>query len=685
MPNRLENETSPYLRQHANNPVDWYPWGPDALSRARTEGKPILVSIGYSACHWCHVMAHESFEDERTAALMNENFVNIKVDREERPDVDSIYMEAVQALTGSGGWPLNVFLTPDARPFFGGTYFPPQPRHGLPSWTQVVEGVAETFAERADDVVHNAQVLTRVIEQAQRQGVSEEPLTTGVLEEAYAAVVEQFEMRLGGFGNAPKFPQPLGLEFVLRMYSRTHDPKAVEFLNVTLGRMADGGMYDQLGGGFHRYSVDDIWLVPHFEKMLYDNALLARIYIAAFVATGEVRYRQVAEETLDYLLRDLRSPDGAFYSAQDADSEGVEGKFYVWSFEELVTLLGEDDARLAADLYRITPEGNFEGVNILTRASTIEDVAQRVGQPVDEVTARLERARSTLLKARESRVPPNTDTKILAGWNALAIRSLAEAGRVLDRPDYLEAAQRAMRFLLKALRPDGRLVRNYHDGPGTIGAFLEDYSFILEALIALYMTVFDRECLHEARALVQEMIDLFWDDEDGAFFDTAGESNDLVVRPRGLFDNPIPSGNSAAAFALLRLEALTGSTEYGDRAATVFRAARKLLTRAPLGVSYMLSALDFHLSSPIQIAIAGPVDSSATQAFVRAVYERYLPNAVVAIGHPGSAPLLENRELRDGQPTAYVCERFVCRLPVTTVHELGSQLDALTRGTSSIA
>lgn len=678
MPNRLELETSPYLRQHAQNPVDWYPWGPDALATARAEGKPILVSIGYSACHWCHVMAHESFEDERTAAIMNRNFVNIKVDREERPDVDSIYMEAVQALTGSGGWPLNVFLTPDARPFFGGTYFPPQPRHGLPSWTQVVEGVAETFAERNEDVLHNAQVLTQVISQAQRQGESSESLSFGVVEEAYTAAAGQFDLRAGGFGPAPKFPQPLGLEFVLRMYHHNGDAKVLEFLHLTLERMADGGIYDQIGGGFHRYSVDDVWLVPHFEKMLYDNALLARLYTAAFVATGRERYREVAQETLDYLLRDLRASEGAFYSAQDADSEGVEGQYYVWTPAELVAALGEQDANRVARFYGVTSQGNFERKTILTRASTVQAWAEQAGMSLDEAEANLKRVRATLLKIRASRIAPATDTKILAGWNALAIRSLAEAGRIFDRTDYLDAAHTAMRFVLTALRPEGRLVRSYHDGAGKIDGFLEDYAFCIEALLGLYMTAFDRAYLHQAQELTREMIDRFWDGEHGAFFDTAADAHDLVVRPRSLYDNPIPSGNSAAAFALLRLEALTGSAQYGDRAVTVFRAARAHLPRSPLAFSYMLSALDFYLSTPIQIAIAGQPASSDTQALVRAVHQRYLPNAVIAVGEPDSVPLLEGRALQDGHATAYVCRHFVCRVPVTTDLELGNQLDSLT-------
>jgi uncharacterized protein len=678
MPNRLAHQTSPYLLQHADNPVDWYPWGAEALQRAKNEQKPILVSIGYSACHWCHVMAHESFEDEPTAALMNAHFVNIKVDREERPDVDSIYMEAVQALTGSGGWPLNVFLTPDARPFFGGTYFPPQPRHGLPSWTQIVEGIAETFAERPDDILHNAQVLTQFIQQAQHQGESDEALNRDVVVEAYSSVIGQFDRRNGGFGQAPKFPQPLGLDFVLRMWSHNHNPEVLQFLHLTLHRMADGGMYDQLGGGFHRYSVDNIWLVPHFEKMLYDNALLARTYTDAYAATGDARYREVATETLDYILRDLRSPEGAFYSAQDADSEGVEGRFYVWTPGEVDAVLNADDARLAREMYGITAQGNFEGKTILTRAAAAEELASRMGISVGEFSARLQRIRAALLDALAQRIPPGTDTKILAGWNSLAIRSLAQASQVLERPDYLEAAQTAMRFLLTALRPNGRLVRSYREYAGTVGGFLEDYAFCLEALLALYMAAFDDEYLHEAEAMAREMVDRFGDSAAGAFFDTAVDSDDLVVRPRSLFDNPIPSGNSAAAFALLRLEALTGESHYRERATAVFQAGGKLLTRAPLGVSYLLSALDFYLSTPLQIAIAGPVDSAATQELVRTVYQRFLPNSVLSVGPPGSAPLLADRQLRGNAPTAYVCEHFACRLPVTSAAELAGQLDTFT-------
>ena len=679
MTNRLAGETSPYLRQHAENPVDWYPWGPEALRAAQDAKKPILVSIGYSACHWCHVMAHESFEDEQTAALMNEHFINIKVDREERPDVDSIYMEAVQALTGSGGWPLNVFLTPDARPFFGGTYFPPQPRHGLPSWQQIVAGVAETFTERPDDVQHNAQLLTTFIERAQRQGESDESLGPALIKDAYAAVAGQFDLLDGGFGSAPKFPQPLGLEFVLRRFSRTRDPHALEFLRMTLDRMAAGGICDQIGGGFHRYSVDNVWLVPHFEKMLYDNALLARVYTSAYQACGDTRYRTIAQDTLDYLLRDLRSPQGAFFSSQDADSEGVEGRYYVWTHDEFLELLGPDDGLLAARYFGVTPDGNFEGKSILTASTSLQEVAQDAGSSVDVIAATVARARIALLEARGRRIPPQTDTKILAGWNALAIRALAEAGRIFGRQDYLDAAATAMRFVLTHLRPGGHLVRSYLDGPGDVGAFLEDYTFVVEALLSLYMTAFDPEYFRLAEELAKEMVALFRDEAGGAFYDTASDSDSLIVRPRSLFDNPIPSGNSAAAFAFARLEALTGSSEYGEHAHAVFQASRTLLVRAPLSVSYALSALDFQLSPPTQVAIAGTPQTAATDELARAVYQRYLPNAVVALGAPDSMPLLDHRELLNGQPTAYVCEHFVCRLPAPDAATLAQQLDALTQ------
>ena len=677
MANRLADEKSPYLLQHADNPVEWYPWGPEALDKAQRENKPILVSIGYSACHWCHVMAHESFEDETTARVMNENFVNIKVDREERPDVDSIYMEAVQALTGQGGWPLNVFLTPDGRPFYGGTYFPSAPRHGMPSWSQVLEGVAETYRARRDDVEHNAATLTDHIWRSQRLEQSSDLLSPDLLRIAYERTTAQFDWSNGGFGGAPKFPQPISLEFVLRVSRRYDDLRAREFAGFTLDQMAAGGIVDQLGGGFHRYSVDRGWVVPHFEKMLYDNALLARVYLHGFQVTREPAYRMVVEQTLDYILRDMRSPGGGFYSAEDADSEGVEGKYYVWTLEEVERVLGQADAQIAALRYGITAEGNFEGKTILTRAVPVDEIAARTGSTAHEVDEILTRARERLLEARSERVRPAKDTKILVSWNALAVRALAEAGRVLDRADYLQAAARATEFLLEELCPEGRLVRSYQDGVSDIPAFLEDYAFLVEALLALYETAFDARYLRLSRELVDEMAERFWDEADGGFYDVAADAQDLIVRPRAMFDNPIPSGNSAATAALLRLQALTGDTLYESRALPAIRRARDLMVQAPLGFSHLLSALDFYLSPQMQVAIVGDPDEVETQRMVRAVYERYLPTAVVAVGPPDSAPLLSGRTRVGGLPTAYVCEHFNCKMPVTEVEALAGQLDAI--------
>ncbi|HEX6506488.1 MAG TPA: thioredoxin domain-containing protein, partial [Chloroflexota bacterium] len=676
-PNHLANQKSPYLLQHAENPVDWHPWGPEALELARREDKPILVSIGYSSCHWCHVMAHESFEDESVARIMNERFVNIKVDREERPDVDSIYMEAVQALTGQGGWPLNVFLTPDARPFFGGMYFPPQPRYGVPSWPQVLDGVAETYSARRDDVLHNADVLTRAIHDAQRFGQSEDDLTEELLREAYGAFERQFDWKNGGFGGAPKFPQPMALEFVLRMHRRLGDRAALDFLELTLTRMADGGIYDQLGGGFHRYSVDALWLVPHFEKMLYDNALLARLYTDAYRLTHRDHYREIAEETLDYLLRDLRSPEGAFYSSQDADSEGVEGKYYVWTLEQIEGALESRAARLATRFYGVRAGGNFEGQTILTRAASPEELANEEGMTGAEARAAVDEVRAHLLAVRAHRVPPATDTKILVSWNALAIRALADAGRVFHRPDYLDAARRAADFILAEMLRGGQLVHNYNDGPGTIPGFLDDYAYLIEALLAVYESVFDPRYLADARTLGRLMLERFVDDDGGAFFDTAAEIASLIVRPRSLFDNPIPSGNSSACFALLKLNALTAEDEYLEGAQRVFRAARNLISRAPNVSPYLLSAADFFLSTPAQIAIVGDLDDPATMRLIDTVYDRYLPNAVMAAGEGDGVALLQGRTRVGGQSTAFVCEHFACQLPVTESSELAAQLDAV--------
>ncbi|GAC1462867.1 MAG: thioredoxin domain-containing protein [Chloroflexota bacterium] len=681
MANKLASEKSPYLLQHANNPVDWYPWSDEALERAQREDKPLLVSIGYSACHWCHVMEKESFENAGTAALMNASFVNVKVDREERPDIDSIYMEAVQAITGQGGWPLNVFLTPDGRPFWGGTYFPPEPRQGMPSWPQVLQGVTQAYRERRGEVVRTAASLTQAITEAQNVPTSADALTTDLLQTCLAHASDQFDLQRGGFGGAPKFPQPLGLEFVLRMSERFQDANARRFVEDTLRTMAGAGIFDQLGGGFHRYTVDSAWVVPHFEKMLYDNALLALLYTHAFQATGHIPFRGVVEKTLDYVLREMRSEEGGFYSAQDADSDGEEGKFYVWTLDEIRAELPPGDATIVALRYGVTERGNFEDKTILTQALDIPEIAEEVQSSVDEVERALSRATHLLYTARAKRVPPHKDTKIILGWNALMIRSLAEAGRALERDDYLAAATGAVDFLYRRMRPDGGWVRSYRDGPGRIPAFLEDYAYLLEALVTLYETAWDARHLHRAHELAQDMVHRFWDDERPGLYDTDLNAGELVVRPRSFFDNPIPSGNSAAAFGLLRLEALSGESTYGAWALPSLRAMSGVYARAPLAFAHLLSALDFYLSTATQIGIVGNGDGQGTQRLARTVFTRYLPNRVVAVGlnkeSLDATPLLAARGGATGRATAYVCENFACKLPVTDSQSLNAQLDEI--------
>jgi uncharacterized protein YyaL (SSP411 family) len=672
MTNRLQGEKSPYLLQHAENPVDWYPWGSDALERARREDKPILLSIGYSACHWCHVMAHESFENPDIAALMNELFVNIKVDREERPDLDAIYMEAVQALSGQGGWPLNVFLMPDGRPFYGGTYFPPVRRYGMPAWPEVLRGVFETYRDRHDDVLHNAAALAAYIRRSQSGAPSEHELSPDLLASAYADLTNQCDRSAGGFGGAPKFPQPLALEFLLRMSRRLARPEAQEFVLFTLRRMASGGIYDQIGGGFHRYTVDGSWVVPHFEKMLYDNALLARVYLQAYQVSHEVFYASVADETLAYLLRDLRSPEGAFFSSEDADSEGEEGRFYVWTPEQVRAVLGDDLADVAALHFGVTPGGNFEAKTILTRSMPAQEIVRLRGLDVARVEGALGRARAQLLEARSRRVRPGTDMKILAGWNGLAIRALAEAGRVLRRPEYLSAAEHAADFVLTALRPSGSLVRSYRDGPSAIPAFLEDYAFLLEALLSLYEVTHDLRWFDEATALAEQMIERFFDREHSLLYDTQ-EEGDLIVRPRSLFDNPIPSGNSSAVYGLLRLSNLAGDERYAGLAAQIIRGAGDLLWRAPQAFPYLLSAIDFYFGPVTQVAVIGQPGES--RHLIHTIFDRYLPNAVIAVGEGERPALLQGRPRVAGKPTAYVCHHFSCQRPVTDAAALAEQLE----------
>jgi uncharacterized protein YyaL (SSP411 family) len=671
MANRLARETSPYLLQHAENPVDWYPWGEEALGRARAEDLPILLSVGYSACHWCHVMERESFEDPDTAAFMNANFVPIKVDREERPDVDAIYMEAVQAFTGQGGWPMTVFLDPEGVPFYGGTYFPPDDSRGMPSFRMVMEGVLEAYRGQRDEIRERAATMVGRLEALAKidPGTSPGPEQ---LAETVTTLLSHGDPANGGFGRAPKFPPSDSLELLLSR--RT----GLEHVERTLDAMLAGGIYDQVGGGFARYAVDSAWLVPHFEKMLYDNALLARAYLHGWQVLGHERYRRVCEETLDWLLREMRGPEGGFYSAYDADSEGEEGKFYVWTPDEMRAVLesaaavgarGPDaepapldtDAILA--YYGVTDAGNFEGKNIL-------HLADGAAAPAP---AGLDAARAVLLAARAERVPPGLDDKRLCSWNALAIAALAEAGAVLGRPDYLDAAAGCAEFILGSMRDeDGRLLRTYKDGRAHLNAYLEDHAFLVEALLTLYEAGFDPRWFKEARALAESMIERFGDAERGGFFTTSTDHEDLIAWRKEVGDHPIPAGQSSAALGLLRLAALSGEARFADRAVGVFALFGEPMISHPDSFAHLLRALDFHLASKREVALVGQ-DTSALEAIVRAEFR---PNVVLAAGPAGAVepPLLDARTEIGGEPAAYVCEGFTCNLPVTDPAALQREL-----------
>ncbi len=679
MANRLGGETSPYLLQHAHNPVDWYPWGEEALARARAEDRPILLSIGYSACHWCHVMERESFENADIARLMNENFVNIKVDREERPDLDNIYMEAVQAMTGQGGWPMTVFLTPDGAPFYGGTYFPPADHMGMPGFTRVLRSVADAYRRSPDEVRGSAQELRGSLGRS-LMGYERGALTTEVAAHAYQGLADAFDSTYGGFGGAPKFPQPMNFEFLLRHYHRTNEPHALEMTRVTLDHMAHGGIYDHIGGGFHRYATDAIWLVPHFEKMLYDNALLARVYLEAYQVSGDEEYRRVVEETLDYVTREMTSPEGGFYAAQDADSEGVEGKYFVWTPHEIAAVVGTDDAPLVCAYYGVTERGNFEGENILHRMIPLADAARNANVAPDRMQAAVERARPLLLAARERRVKPGRDDKILTAWNGLTLRAVADAARVLGRDDYRAVAERSADFLLTNLKTgDGRLLRTYKDGRAKIDGYLDDYAALADGLLALYACTFEPRLFAEARALADAILARFWDDREGGFYMTSDDGHtELISRPKELFDNAVPSGNSTAVDVLLRLAALSGENSYAERAERTLQGLTGIVQRAPSGFGRALAAMEFALSTPTEVAIAGDPSDRATGALLRVVNGAYRPTVVTAVTRPGALEagiaLLEGRDRVDGQDAAYVCERFACRRPVTTPEDLAKEL-----------
>ena len=679
--NRLAQETSPYLLQHRHNPVDWYPWGPEALERARAEDKPVLLSVGYSACHWCHVMERESFENEDTAALMNQLFVNVKVDREERPDVDQIYMQAVQSMTGHGGWPMTVFLTPDGVPFYGGTYFPPEDRHGMPAFPRLLQGVAEAYRARRGEVVEAGQQLLEQMRQGERLRSSASLLTDGILFSAYQALSGEFDSREGGMGRAPKFPQPMNWEFLLRYWKRAGLVQAQDMADLTLTKMARGGMYDQIGGGFHRYSVDGQWLVPHFEKMLYDNAQLASLYLHGWLATGDPEYRRVCEETLDYILREMTHPSGGFFSAQDADSEGVEGKFFVWSAEEMAAALDDSEMTRAALAYWGVDKGpNFEGHSILFVPREPSEVAEDLGLTEARLEELIAAARARLYGVRDKRVHPGLDDKVLASWNGLALAAFAEAGRVLGRADYVAAADKNAQFVVTQMKAGESLLRSWKDGQAKIKGYLEDYAMVGVGLLALYEARFDRRWLDESRRLAEQALVLFWEEGEGIFFDTGIDHEALVVRPRNLFDNAVPCGTSVTIEWLLKLAVLFGDERYEAVAVKALRPMADLMTRYPSGFGRYLSALDFHLGPVAEVALVWPEGADAA-SLIATAFQGYRPNRLV-VGAPAGSPavqglpLLADRPAVEGKPTAYVCRRYVCQLPVTDPTALAGQLDA---------
>jgi len=679
--NHLADETSPYLLQHCHNPVDWYPWGEEALARARGEDKPIFLSIGYSACHWCHVMERESFESKEVAAVLNEQFISIKVDREERPDLDAIYMEAVQMITGQGGWPMSMFLLPDLRPFFGGTYFPPDDRYGRPGFRNLLLRLSEIYRTRRGELEENAGNLTGSMQEMSVASPSAGGLTQELLARAADELSSRFDSSWGGFGKAPKFPPSMALMLLLREWRRGGDVEHLGMAEFTLQRMALGGMYDQLGGGFHRYSVDSYWLVPHFEKMLYDNALLARIYLEAHQATGSAFYLSVATNILDYVLREMTSPEGGFYSAQDADSEGEEGKYFVWAQDEVETILGTEDARLFCTFYDVTKEGNFEGKNILRIQRAPHQFCQEEGISEDELLEVLERSRQKMLIAREKRIKPSLDDKVLTSWNGLMIGSMALAGRITGEERYLEAGRGAASFVLTRMRSGRGLLRTHRAGVSKLNAYLDDYAFMMMGLVDLFEASFEVRWLDDAESLSREAIDRFWDDGKGGFFFTSNDHEELIVRKKISQDGAIPSGNSVAALSLLRLGKLTGSDFLSDRGAETIRAFGQILDRAPAAFHMMLVALDFYLDEPMEIAVVGDPDAEDTQAALRAVNAEFVPNKVLAFRSSSGrddlgkkVPLLEGKTLVNGGAATYLCRNYACDLPITDAAEVTERL-----------
>lgn len=685
--NRLQHESSPYLQQHAGNPVDWYPWGPEALEKSRSENRPIFLSIGYSACHWCHVMEHESFENADIAAAMNKSFVNIKVDREERPDLDQIYMNAVVAMTGAGGWPMSVFLTPKLEPFYGGTYWPPEPKFGRPGFGQVVAAVADAWQNRTAEIQSQAERLTETV--AEMSGVNGPPseLTRDLLTEAARVLQRQTDRKHGGFGQAPKFPHPFDLRVLLRAWRHNQDADALACVKLTLDKMAAGGIYDHLGGGFHRYSTDARWLVPHFEKMLYDNALLLPVYIEAWQVTGDANYRRVIEETLQYTLREMTQPGGGFYSTQDADSEGVEGKFFVWTAAEITELLGADRAKLFNQCYDVSPQGNWEETNILNRVGDWSDIAQAAGCSLKQLENLLSDCRRELFAVREERIAPARDDKVLASWNGLMISAMALAGRVFANDRYTKAAVAAATFVLGKMHDEhGRLLHAWKDGTAKFPAYLDDYACMADGLTELFQTTSDVRWLNAADALVTAMVTHFADTTAGGFFYTADDHEQLLVRQKDSQDNATPSGNAMAATALLKLSRLTGNTEWEQTAVGTLELLSPLMSRAPSAAGQALIALDFLLGPTQEIVIAPGENADDVAQVVQQLHGGFLPNHVlirlplaqtVGESDTGLHDLVKGKSAIDSTITAYICEQGHCEAPAIGVAAVAERLQSL--------
>ncbi len=673
--NRLIQEASPYLLQHAHNPADWYPWGEEALSRAKREDKPILLSIGYSSCHWCHVMEKESFENESIARIMNDRFVNIKVDREERPDLDELYMNAVQVMTGGGGWPMTLFLTPDLVPFHAGTYFPPEDRGGMPGFPKILVVVSDYYRDHREEVLKMGNQMREALHQMAEVVPTQEAIDEKMLVKAFETYESQFDATQGGFGKAPKFPSAMILSFLLRYWRRTGTPRALEMVKKTLEKMAHGGIYDHLGGGFHRYSVDERWLIPHFEKMLYDNALLSRTYFEAYQATRQERYRRVAEEVLRYVIREMRSPEGGFYSTQDADSEGEEGKFYVWSRDQIKEILGKEKGTPFCAYYGVTPQGNFEGgKSVLNVASSLEKVSERYGIANPELEEVLEEGRRKLFVEREKRVRPNRDEKILASWNGLMISGFVDGFKVTRDELYLQVAGKAARFILEEMRKDGHLVRVFHRKRSPIKGYSEDYAFTIQALIDLYETTFDIDWLKEAEDLNRRMIDQFWDEENGGFFFTGKENEPLIARSKSPYDQATPSSNSVGIFNLIRLGHLTGEKSLKQKAEKILHLFHQFFSDHPSGFPHALSGLSFFLD-PEEIGIVGSKTDPRTKSMLQEIDRAYLPNKILSLKDPkesigkGWLPFLSEKGMTE-VPTVFICKRFTCLAPVKNEEEL---------------